>query len=198
MGRVAATARTLRDINHFIRLMRDIGRYQSQDRRPGAEKINRYNEVSETLADRPQGYRLIFMAGRRRQHHRARLGGRLRARDWVALQGMGTMHPAHQAPPGAGPDPGLLGGRARSLVGHAGRGEAPAASHTAHEEIARAVAAARTICNPSRAAKASRHPVKRRHGSRTRRQPRRAARTVKPPQPGDLQLPSGFGGFVIR
>src|ERR1700720_106839 len=42
---------------------------------------------------------------------------------------MGRMHPAHRAPPGAGPDPGLLRGRARSLAGHAGRGKAPAASY---------------------------------------------------------------------
>src|ERR1700720_3284710 len=42
---------------------------------------------------------------------------------------MGRMHPAHRASPGAGPDPGLLRGRARSLAGHAGRGKAPAASY---------------------------------------------------------------------
>src|SRR5215475_7611996 len=38
--------------------------------------FNRYNEVSDILADRPQAYRPIFMARCRRQHCRARLGGR--------------------------------------------------------------------------------------------------------------------------
>jgi Uncharacterised protein family (UPF0149) len=90
--------------------------------------FNRYNEVSETLADWPPAYRPIFMV----DDH-----GSIIARDWavgfardrVALQGMGRMHPADRAPPGAGPDPGLLRGRARSLAGHAGRGKVPAASY---------------------------------------------------------------------
>ena len=39
---------------------------------------------------------------------------------------------------------------------------------TAHSEIAQAVAAARAICNPHRAAEARRQPVKQRHASPTR------------------------------
>jgi hypothetical protein len=39
----------------------------------------------------------------------------------------------------------------------------------AHSEIAQAVAAARAICNPYRAAEARRQPVKRRRTSCTRR-----------------------------
>ena len=69
--------------------------------------FNRYNEVSETLADRPAVYRPIFMID---GTPRARLGDRLYAGDRATVQGMGGAHPAHQAPRGAAPDPGLLRG----------------------------------------------------------------------------------------
>jgi Uncharacterised protein family (UPF0149) len=80
--------------------------------------FNRYNEVSETLADRPQAYRPIFMVDDQ---------GNILARDWAVgfvigialrLQTMGRVHPAHKRPRGAGPDPRLLRGRARSRAGH--------------------------------------------------------------------------------
>jgi hypothetical protein len=59
--------------------------------------FNRYNEVSEILADRPAAYRPIFMVDDDGSIV-ARLGGRLRTRDRAALRGVGSAHPAHKAP----------------------------------------------------------------------------------------------------
>jgi uncharacterized protein len=93
--------------------------------------FNRYNEVSETLADRPQAYRPIFMVDDQ---------GNILARDWAVgfvigialrLQTMGRVHPAHKRPRGAGPDPRLLRGRARSPAGHDDDRKVPAPSQGA-------------------------------------------------------------------
>jgi yecA family protein len=127
--------------------------------------LNRYNEVSEILADRPAAYRPIFMTDD---------DGRIIARDWAVgfVLGIGLRSTEW--------------GRCILLTQHRQvlvpilvycEGELdllpdmPAAEKrrrqaTAHAEIAQAVAAVRAICNPYRAAEA-RRPAKRR--SRTRR-----------------------------
>ena len=79
---------------------------------------------------------------------------------------MGAMHPAHSAPPGAVPILVYCEGELDLLP------DMPATQKrrrqaTAHSEIAQAVATARAICNPHRAADARRQPVKRRRASRT-------------------------------
>ena len=129
--------------------------------------FNRYNEVSETLADWPPAYRPIFMVDD---------DGSIIARDWAVgfALGVGLRSEAW--------------GKRILLTKHREvlipilvycEGELdllpdmPAAEQrrrqaTAHSEIAQAVAAARAICNPYRAAEA-RQPAKRRRASRTRR-----------------------------
>jgi yecA family protein len=130
--------------------------------------FNRYNEVSETLADRPQAYRPIFMVDD---------DGSIIARDWVVGFAFGIGLRSKEW------------GRCILLTEHRRalvpilvycEGELdllpdmPAAEKrghqvTAHKEIAQAVAAARAICNPYRNAEAHRQPVKRHPASRTRR-----------------------------
>jgi yecA family protein len=129
--------------------------------------FDRYNEVSETLADQAQAYRPIFMTDD---------DGSIVARDWAAgfVLGIGLRSKEW--------------GRCILITEHRQvlipilvycEGELdllpdiPAAEKrrrqaTAHAEIARAVAAARDICNPYRAAEA-RQPAKRRRASRPRR-----------------------------
>jgi len=129
--------------------------------------FNRYNEVSETLADRPQAYRPIFMTAD---------DGSIVARDWAVgfVLGIG-LRPKEW-------------GECILLTEHRQvllpilvycEGELdlspdmPAAEKrrrqaTAHAEIAHAVAAARAICNPDRAAEARRQSGKRRRATRTR------------------------------
>ena len=129
--------------------------------------FNRYNEVSETLADRPQAYRPIFMTND---------DGSIVVRDWAVGFALGIALRSKEW------------GRCILLTEHRQvlvpilvycEGELdllpdmPAAEKhrrqaTAHTEIARAVAATRDICNPYRAAEA-RQPAKRRRASRPRR-----------------------------
>ena len=129
--------------------------------------FNRYNEVSDILADRPQAYRPIFMVDDdgsivvRDWAVGFALGIGLRAKEWgkhILL----TEHRQALAP---------------ILVYCEGEldllPDMPATQKrrrqaTAHSEIAQAVATARAICNPHRAAGARRQPVKRRRASRTR------------------------------
>jgi yecA family protein len=129
--------------------------------------FNRYNEVSDILADRPQAYRPIFMVDD---------DGSIVVHDWVAGFALGiglrakewgkhillTEHRQALAP---------------ILVYCEGEldllPDMPATQKrrrqaTAHSEIAQAVATARAICNPHRAAGARRQPVKRRRASRAR------------------------------
>lgn len=129
--------------------------------------FNRYNEVSETLADRPQAYRPIFMTD---------ADGSIVARDWAVGFALGIALRSKEW------------GRCILLTEHRQvllpilvycegdldlLPDMPAAEKhrrqpTAHTEIARAVAATREICNPYRAAEA-RQPAKRRRASRPRR-----------------------------
>ena len=129
--------------------------------------FNRYNEVSDILADRPQAYRPIFMVDDdgsivvRDWAVGFALGIGLRAKEWgkhILL----TEHRQALAP---------------ILVYCEGEldllPDMPATQKrrrqaTAHSEIAQAVATARAICNPHRAAGARRQPVKRRRASRAR------------------------------
>jgi yecA family protein len=129
--------------------------------------FNRYNEVSDILADRPQAYRPIFIVDD---------DGSIVVRDWAVGFGLGiglrakewgkhillTEHRQALAP---------------ILVYCEGEldllPDMPATQKrrrqaTAHLEIAQAVATARAICNPHRAAEARRQPVKRRRASRAR------------------------------
>jgi len=129
--------------------------------------FNRYNEVSDILADRPQAYRPMFMVDDdgsivvRDWAVGFALGIGLRAKEWgnhILL----TEHRQALAP---------------ILVYCEGEldllPDMPATQKrrrqaTAHSEIAQAVATARAICNPHRAAEARRQPVKRRRASRAR------------------------------
>jgi yecA family protein len=115
--------------------------------------FTRYNEVSETLADRPAAYRPIFMVDD---------DGRIVARDWAVgfVLGIGLRSEAWGKR--------ILLTKHREvlipiLVYCEGEldllPEMPATEKrrhqaTAHEQIAQAVAAARVICNPYRAAEA--------------------------------------------
>jgi yecA family protein len=129
--------------------------------------FNRYNEVSETLADRPQAYRPIFMVDD---------NGSIVAREWAVGFALGigwrskewgrcillTEH-RHVLAPILVYCEGEL-----DLLPDIPAAEKRRRQTTAHSEIAHAVAAARDICNPHRAAEA-RQPAKRRRASRTRR-----------------------------
>jgi yecA family protein len=129
--------------------------------------FNRYNEVSDILADRPQAHRPIFMVDDE---------GSIVVRDWAVGFALGIGLRAKEWGKHI-----LLTEHRQALVPillHC-EGELdlltdmPAAEQrrrqaTAHSEIAQAVAAARAICNPHRAAEARRQPVKRRRASRTR------------------------------
>jgi yecA family protein len=126
--------------------------------------FKRYNEVSEILADRPAAYRPIFMTDGE---------GSIVVRDWAVGFALGIALRKEW-------------GRCILLTEHRQvlvpilvycEGELdllpdmPAAEKrrrqaTAHAEIAQAVADARNICNPYRAAEA-RQPTKRRRAGRT-------------------------------
>jgi yecA family protein len=130
--------------------------------------FNRYNEVSETLADRPQLYRPIFMIDE---------DGSIVARDWAVGFALGIgLRPKQWG------ESILLTKHRQVLIPILVycEGEldllpdmAAAEKHrrqaTAHEQIAQAVASARDICNPYRAAEARRQPAKRRRSTRLRR-----------------------------
>ena len=127
--------------------------------------FNRYNEVSDTLADRPQAYRPIFMTDD---------DGSIVARDWAVgfMLGIGlrskewgrcillTQHRQVLVPILVYCEGEL------DLLPDMPAVEKRRRQATAHAEIAQAVAAAHAICNPYRAAEAH-QPAKRR--SRTRR-----------------------------
>jgi yecA family protein len=129
--------------------------------------FNRYNEVSDILADRPQAYRPIFMTDDdgclvvRDWAVGFALGIGLRAKEWgkhVLL----TEHRQALLPI-------LLYCEGElSLLPDMPAAEQRRRQANAHSEIAQAVAAARAICNPHRAVEARRQPAKRRRASRTR------------------------------
>jgi yecA family protein len=127
--------------------------------------FNRYNEVSDILADRPQAYRPIFMIDD---------AGSIVVRDWAVGFALGIGLRAKEW------------GKHILLTEHRQvlvpilvccEGELdllpdmPPAEKRRHqanapEKIARAVAAARAICNPYRAAEARRQPAKPRRARR--------------------------------
>jgi yecA family protein len=129
--------------------------------------FNRYNEVSEILAEQPEAYHPIFLVD----------GARIVARDWAVGFALGvglrpkewgecillTEHRDVLIPilVYCEGDLDLLPGMQAT--------EKRQRQATAHERIAQAVAAARAICNPYRAAEARRQPGKRRRATRTRR-----------------------------
>jgi uncharacterized protein len=129
--------------------------------------FNRYNEVSETLADRPAAYRPIFMA---------EADGSIVVRDWAIGFALGiglrskewgthillTKHLTLLIPILIYCEGEL------DLLPDMPATERRRRRATEHQQIAQAVAAARDICNPHRAAEPSR-PVKRRRSPRTRR-----------------------------
>jgi len=128
--------------------------------------FNRYNEVSDILADRPQAYRPIFMVDD---------DGSIVVRDWAVGFALGIGLRATEWGKHI-----LLTEHRQALVPILVYCEGeldllpdmPAAEKcrqaAAHAEIAHAVAAARAICNPYRAAEARRQPVKRRRANSTR------------------------------
>jgi yecA family protein len=120
--------------------------------------FTRYNEVSETLADRPVAYRPIFMVDN---------DGSIVARDWTVgfVLGIGLRSEAwgkrilltnHREvlTPILVYCEGELDLLPEMTVTEKRRHQA-----TAHEQIAQAVAAARVICNPYRAAEARPQPA---------------------------------------
>ena len=129
--------------------------------------FNRYNEVSDILADRPQAYRPIFMVDD---------DGSIIVRDWVVGFALGiglrakewgkhillTEHRQALAPILVYCEGEL------DLLPDMPATQTRRRQATAHSEIAQAVATARAICNPHRAAEARRQPVKRRRASRAR------------------------------
>jgi yecA family protein len=129
--------------------------------------FNRYNEVSDILADRPQAYRPIFMVDDdgsivvRDWAVGFALGIGLRAKEWgkhILL----TEHRQALAPILVYCEGEL------DLLPDMPATQKQTRQATAHSEIAQAVATARAICNPHRAAEARRQPVKRRCASRAR------------------------------
>jgi yecA family protein len=130
--------------------------------------FNRYNEVSEILADRPRAYRPIFMIDD---------DGSIVARDWAVGFALGiglcpkergerillTKHREVLIPILIYCEEGL------DLLPEMPATEKHQRQGAAHEQIAQAVAAARAICNPYRAAEAHRQPTKRRRSTRPRR-----------------------------
>jgi yecA family protein len=130
--------------------------------------FNRYNEVSETLADRPQVYRPIFMIDD---------GGSIVARDWAVGFALGiglrpneweksillTQHRQVLIPILVYCEGEL------DLLPDMTAAEKHRRQATAHEQIAQAVVSARDICNPYRAAEARRPPAKRRRSTLPRR-----------------------------
>jgi yecA family protein len=139
--------------------------------------FNRYNEVSEILADRPQAYRPIFMTDD---------AGSIVARDWAVGFALGiglrsrewgrcillTQH--HQV---LVPILVYCEGEL-DLLPNMPVAEKRRRQTTAHAEIAQAVAAVRNICNPYRAVEA-RQPAKRHRAGRTRQYPADVTPSVK-------------------
>jgi yecA family protein len=130
--------------------------------------FNRYNEVSDILADRPQVYRPIFMIED---------DGSIVVRDWAVGFALGIgLRPKQWGES-------ILLTKHRQvlipilvycegeldLLPEMAAAEKRRRQATAHEQIAQAVASARDICNPSRAAEARRQPAKRRRSTRLRR-----------------------------
>jgi len=129
--------------------------------------FNRYNEVSDILADRPQVYRPIFMIED---------DGSIVARDWAIGFALGiALRPKEWG------ESILLTKHRQVLIPILVYCEGEldllpdmtvAEKHrhraTAHEQISQAVASARDICNPYRAAEARRQPAKRRRSTRLR------------------------------
>jgi yecA family protein len=119
--------------------------------------FNRYNEVSETLADWPPAYRPIFMVDD---------DGSIIARDWAVGFALGiglrskewgecillTEHRQALVPILVYCEGEL------DLLPDMPAAEKRRRQATAHAEIAHAVVAARAICNPYRAAEARRQP----------------------------------------
>jgi yecA family protein len=130
--------------------------------------FNRYNEVSDILADRPQIYRPIFMIDD---------DGSIVVRDWAVGFALGIgLRPKQWGES-------ILLTKHRQvlipilvycegeldLLPEMAAAEKRRRQATAHEQIAQAVASARDICNPYRAAEARRQPAKRRRSTRLRR-----------------------------
>jgi len=130
--------------------------------------VNRYNEVSSLLADRPDAYQPIFMVDEK---------GGIVVRDWV----VGFIRGISLRPDEWGEC--ILLTRHRALLtpilvygGAAGIDllpDMPASEKHRHQasayyQIAAAVAAVRTICNPHRAAEANRAAAKTRRSRRAR------------------------------
>ena len=128
--------------------------------------FNRYNEVSETLADWPSAYRPIFMVDddgsiiARDWAVGFALGIGLRSKEWgecILLEHRQALVPILVYCEGE-----------LDLLPDMPAAEKCRRQATAHAEIAYAVAAARAICNPYRAAEARRQPVKQRRANSTR------------------------------
>ena len=129
--------------------------------------FNRYNEVSEILADQPQAYRPIFMTDD---------DGGIVARDWAVgfMLGVGlrseewgkrillTQHRQVLTPILVYCEGSL------DLLPKMPAAEKRQRQATAHQHIAHAVAATRAICNPYRAVKPTRQPGRRRRTTRSR------------------------------
>jgi yecA family protein len=130
--------------------------------------FNRYNEVSEILADRPQANRPIFMVDD---------DGSIVVRDWAVGFALGiglrrnewgkhillTKHRQVLVPILVYCEGPL------DLLPDMPAAEKSQHRATAHQQIAQAVAAARAICNPFRAAEPRRQSVNRRRANRPRR-----------------------------
>jgi uncharacterized protein len=126
--------------------------------------FTRYNEVSETLADRPAAYRPIFMVDD---------DGSIVERDWAvgfALRSEAwgkrillTKHREVLIPILVYCEGEL------DLLPEMPAREKRRRQATAHEQIAQAVAAARAICNPYRAAEARQQSARIRRPARNRR-----------------------------
>lgn len=130
--------------------------------------FNRYNEVSDILVGQPQAYRPIFMLDD---------DGSIVARDWAIGFALGiALRPKEWGES-------ILLTKHRQvlipilvycegeldLLPDMTAAEKHRRQATAHEQIAQAVASARDICNPYRAAEARRQPAKRRRSTRLRR-----------------------------
>ena len=129
--------------------------------------FNRYNEVSETLADQPQAYRPIFMIDddgsiiARDWAIGFTLGIRLRSEAWAKCILL-TKHLPLLTPILIYCDGDL------DLMPDMPAAEKRQRQATAHQQIASAVAAARAVCNPYRAAEPTRQPGRRSRATRSR------------------------------
>ena len=129
--------------------------------------FNRYNEVSETLADQPQAYRPIFMIDddgsiiARDWAIGFTLGIRLRSEAWAKCILL-TKHLPLLTPILIYCDGDL------DLMPDMPAAEKRQRQATAHQQIASAVAAARALCNPYRAAEPTRQPGRRSRATRSR------------------------------